>query len=244
MTVAVDENDLTSKVAELMTALDQVKRFKELGRSIVDFALIILSSIVAILFVYILTDLYNGVAGPLPPSIITPNVGGIILSDVQGISALVIFVVAFVAGTLWVDKRVSRVEIGEWKGSLENEGTLGAMKILSALDWPTVFQDIRYSKIGSIFYSILRIIGFWILSFIVLFIVTSIGLGFLHIQLNMTYIAIFSLILALVLGRKDLQRRYNQSWALDSLLWELRWFDSEFRGKAESGTTSISATKA
>lgn len=239
MTIVAEQKDLTSKVAELMTTLDEVKKYKEIARSLADFALIILSSLVVILFVYIGTDLYEGAAGPLPASIITLNVGGVVLSDAQGLSAFAIFIAAFLGGVFWMDRKMRSVKIGEWKESLQKEGSLGAIKILSSLDWSSVFSDIRYSKIGFLFYSILKIIGYWIASFIIIFIVTEIGLSFLHIQLSLTYTALFSFILALVFSRKDLQRRYNQSWALDSLLWELRWFDSEFRGKAaEFGTTT------
>ena len=234
----VGEQDVPSKVAELMSTLDQVKRYKELARSLVDFALIMLASVIAILFVYIGTDLYQAQAGPLPSSIITPGVGGIVLSDVQGFSAFVIFAAGLIIGLFWVDRRVRRTKVGEWK-SKQGEGTLGAMKILSELDWPTVFQDIRYSKLGFVLFSILKIVVYWILGDILIFLGTAIFLDDpLHIQLSFDYIAIISLILVLVLNRKDLQRRYNQSWALDSLLWELRWFDSEFRGKAEFGATS------
>jgi hypothetical protein len=242
LTVVTEDNNLTSKVAELMTTLDEVKKYREIARSLVDFALIMFASIVAILFVYIGTDLLEGAAGPLPASIITLNVGGIVLSDAQGLSAFSIFIVAFLGGILWVDRRVRRVKTREWKESLQKDGTFGSMKILSSLDWSSVFSDIRYSKIGFVFYSILKVVGYWILTFIILFFVTETGLSFLHVQLDFAYTSIFSLILALVLSRKDLQRRYNQSWALDSLLWELRWFDSEFRGKAaEIGTTTAKA---
>ena len=116
------------------------------------------------------------------------------------------------------------------------------MKILAELDWPNVFQDIRYSKMGFVFYSIMKVVGYWILATIVLFLISIFGLSALHVTPNVISLAILSLIIALTLSRKDLQRRYGQSWALDSLLWELRWFDSEFRGKAgEIGSASTKA---
>jgi hypothetical protein len=225
----VEEEELSSKVGELMTTLDQVKKYKELARSVSDFALILLSTLIAILFVYIGVDLYQASGGQFPQDLI--------LSGAEGLFALIIFGVAFVFGTLWLDRRSRRLKVGEWKKEFENDETVGAMKILAGLDWPSVFQDIRYSKIGFVFYSILKIIGYSILVFILIFLATGIFLEDpLHIQLNFVYVAIVSLILVLVLSRKDLQRRYNQSWALDSLLWELRWFDSEFREKAEFGS--------
>ena len=233
MTIVEEKGDLSAKIAELMTTLDQVKKYKELARSMGDLALILLSSVTVILFVYIGFDLYQANGGQIPQDLI--------LSGVEGLVSLVIFGAAFVVGILWVDTRTRRVAVGEWKKELGQENTLGAMKLLAGLDWPTVFQDIRYSKIGFVFYSVLEIAGYWILTFLVLFLATEIGLSFLHVQLSVTYLATFSFILAVVLGRKDLQSRYNQSWALDSLLWELRWFDSEFRGQAEFGSTTAKA---
>lgn len=237
----VDETDLSSKVEELMTTLDQVKKYKEMARSLVDFALIMLASIVAILFVYIVTDWYQGLIGPLPPNIITPYAGGIVLSDVQGLSAFIVFVAGLFGGIALVSRRMAKVKIGEWK-PLQKQDTLGAMKILSHLDWPTVFEDIRYSKLGFIMYSILKIIGYWILGDLLVFFAIGFPLSVIHGQLNYYDVYLISLVLVLTFSRKDLQRRYNQSWALDSLLWELRWFDSEFRGKAgEIGTTTTTA---
>ena len=230
MTV-VEEKDLSSSVAEVMSTLDEVKKYKELARSLVDFALILISSIIAVLFVYIGIDLYQAFGGQFPQNLI--------ISGLEAIISLPIVGGALIAGVLWIGIRTNRVKVGEWKKELEQNSTIGAMKILAALDWPGVFQDIRYSKLGFAFYSILKVIGYWILTFIILELVLSFGLGFLHIMPNLTYDAILSLIIAVAFSSKDLQRRYNQSWALDSLLWELRWFESEFRRKAgEIGTAA------
>jgi len=213
-----------------MSNLDEVKRYKELARSLVDFALIIMLSIVVVLFVYIGIDLYQAFGGQFPQDLI--------ISGLESIISLLIVGGGFIAGVLWIGRRTSRVRVGEWKKELEQNSTVGAMKILAGLDWPSVFQDIRYSKLGFVFYSILKVIGYWILIFVILELISSFALGALHIIPNFAYGAVLSLIIAVVLSRKDLQRRYNQSWALDSLLWELRWFESEFRRKAgEIGTT-------
>jgi uncharacterized membrane protein (DUF485 family) len=231
LTVAVEEKDLPSKVSEVMSTLDEVKKYKELARSVVDFALIIMSSIIVVLFVYIGIDSYQAFGGQFPPDLI--------ISGLEGIISVLIIAGGLIAGVLWVGMRTSRVKVGEWKNELEQNQTIGALKILAGLDWPSVFQDIRYSKLGFVFYSILKVIVYWILTFAILELIMSFGLGYLHIMPNFAYGAVLSLIIAVFAGRKDLQRRYNQSWALDSLLWELRWFESEFRRKAgEIGTTT------
>jgi hypothetical protein len=238
LTAVDNENDLPSKVTGVMSTLDEVKKYKELARSLVDFALIILGSVVAILFVYIGFNLYLASGGMIPPNYI--------LSGIESIISLFVAGGAFVIGTLWVGRRASKVKTGEWKKELEQENEIvGAMKILSGLDWPGVFQDIKYSKIGFVFYGILKVLGYWILVSIIVLLASTFGLSALHVTetvLSLYILAVFSLVIAAVLSRKDLQRRYNQSWALDSLLWELRWFDNEFRRKAsELGSTATAA---
>ena len=210
-----------------MTTLDEVRKYKELARSLVDFALIIISSVVVALFVYIGFDLYQALGGQFPSDLI--------ISGIEAIISLIILAGAFIAGTLWVGRRTARVKVGEWKQELEQDSTTGAIKILAGMDWPSVFQDIRYAKIGFVFYAILKVIGYWILTFIILFLLSTFGFSALHVVEDVpdiVYVAILSLVIAVAVSVKDLQRRYDQSWALDSLLWELRWFDSEFRGKA------------
>jgi uncharacterized membrane protein len=224
------DQDFAAKIAELMSTLDEIKKYKELARSMGDFVLLMMTALVAVLFIYIGFDLYQGLGGQVPQNLI--------VSGVEVLGAFVIFGAALVVGILWVDRRVSKVRVGEWESSLQKEGTIGAMKIFSSLDWPTVFQDIRYSKLGFVFYSALKVVGYWILAFIIIYLASSFGLYALHAETSFDYAAILSLIIVLVLSRKDIQKRYSQSWALDSLLWELRWFDSEFRGKAGFGEVS------
>ena len=49
------------------------------------------------------------------------------------------------------------------------------------------------------------------------------------LQSETAYLGILALVVVLAGSWGDLKFRYLQSWSLDSLLWELRWFDSEFR---------------
>jgi hypothetical protein len=86
--------------------------------------------------------------------------------------------------------------VNKRKSSNNKISTVGAVKILAGLDWPQVFQDIRYSKIGFVFYSILKVIGYWILTFIVLFLFSTFGLSALHIMPNLMYVSVLALIIA------------------------------------------------
>jgi hypothetical protein len=100
----IEEKDLSSKVAEVMSTLDEVKKYKEFARTLVDFALIIISSVVATFFVYISLNLYLASGGRIPPDVI--------LSGVEGIISLLI-VGAFIAGILWIGRRTSKVKVRE-----------------------------------------------------------------------------------------------------------------------------------
>jgi uncharacterized protein YqgC (DUF456 family) len=104
--------EFSTKVVELMTTLDEVKKYKELARSMGDFIIIILAAVVAILSVYIGFNFYQGFGGQIPQNII--------LSGVEALISLLIFAAALIAGIFWVDRRVRRVKVGEWK-AMEKE---------------------------------------------------------------------------------------------------------------------------
>jgi len=206
-----------------MTSLDQVKKYKALASGAVDFVAIMLLSVIAATFVFIGQDLYETYVNYNPNNLGSPSF----------LIAAIVFAAGLIAGLLWVDRKVgtaSKSTDEPWKDQIEKEGTAGAIGILSKLDWSEIFDGIRYSKLGFVMYGIVKIIGYWILAFILLLFLDGFILDdFLHELVSLPIIALVSLLLVLILSMRDLQKRYNQSWALDSLLWELRWFESEFR---------------
>jgi hypothetical protein len=218
-----DEKELTTKVEQLMTSLDVVKKYKALAGGVVDFTVIVLLSVIGAVSVFIGQNLYQTYVSHNPNFIGFPSF----------LIAIAVFAAGLVAGLLWVDRKVRKAgKLGgePWKDQLEKEGAAGAIGVLSNLDWAEVFEGIRYSKLGFVMYGIVKIIGYWILAFILLFFLDGIILDdFVHELVSLPIIGLVSLILVLILSMRDLQKRYNQSWALDSLLWELRWFESEFR---------------
>lgn len=210
------EETLSSKMREFMTVLDQVKRYREVGASLTDFAIIMSTTAVAILFVFI--------------SIILGSVFIEYLTSLVRLFFLVFVILLFgtVFGVFWVGRRVRSVKVGEWQNTL-SEGTPGAIKLLQEINWETVFSDIRLAKLGFAVYGISKVFIYWVVATATFYFLGGLFENIIHMSISFIVIALFSLVLVLFLNRKDLRKRYDQVGRLDVLLWELRWFDNEFR---------------
>jgi hypothetical protein len=212
------EQSLVSKLEEFMTVLDQVKKYKKLLASLTDFAIIIALTIVAVLFVNISSKLALVFVTYTNPSWIPLDNSIEILLVLTGI----------IGGVYLINKRIKSVKTGQWRTRL-NEGAPGAIKLLQELEWDDVFSDIRYAKLGFWLYGILRVAAFWLLAFVSFSFVSGFVGYRIHVNVDNVVVGLFCLILVLALNKKDFSKRYDQVGRLDSLLWELRWFDSEFR---------------
>jgi hypothetical protein len=211
------ENTLSSKMAEFMTALDQVKKYRTLVASMTDFVLILLGTVVAALSVNISMRLFTLFIGR--------NDG---LSIVTSFLFFLIFPAGIIIAILWVRRKMKSVKIGQWKGTL-SEGAPGAIELLQSLEWERIFSDIRYAKLGFFLYGIAKILAYWGLTSVFLFML-SVGVeAVFHMNVDYVIVLLFSLAIVLLLSRNDLRKRYDRMWRLDWLLWELRWFESEFR---------------
>jgi hypothetical protein len=142
----MSETAVVAKVEELMRALDQVKKYKAIARLMVDFLVIVLLSFVALFslelffnFYYLASNFHSYFSYPNVLSIVTPSVGGF---DSTSFVALIFITSGIIAGIFWVDRKLKRVKLEEWKSTL-NEGFAGALKLLQELNWDTVFDDIR-----------------------------------------------------------------------------------------------------
>ena len=231
-----NEAQVVAKVEELMNALDQVKKYRALTRLMVDFALIMLASVVLLLswelavnFYKLETGFYcyyeNAVQYTCTASSAT---GSLFVQLLAGLSLLVIPTTGLLIGIFWVDQRLKRVRTGEWKDSLR-EGFPGAVKLLQELRWESILEDIRASKIGYWVYFVAKVLGYWLLAYVVLLFPYALGISALHLDMNFYIPAFLSLVLVVVMSKDDLQRKYRQIVSLDSLMWELRWFSSEFK---------------
>ncbi len=228
-----EKNELVPKIQELMESLDQVKKYKELSNSMIDMVLIIAISIVVAAFLdmagYFYLLYYAKIGGTSGLFYITPP---------EFFIGIIVVIAGVLIGMLVVNQKVKNVSTGEWKKSLsEGNGVPAALSILSGLDWSTAFKDIQYSKLGFLLYGFLKVIGYWLFFFFLLFALDGFFLtDFIHVQIIWGALSFLSLVLALAVSWGDLKRRFDQSWSLDTLLWELRWLDNEFR-RAESEFT-------
>ncbi|MCW4009462.1 MAG: hypothetical protein NWF05_02430 [Candidatus Bathyarchaeota archaeon] len=215
------EQNLTAKMEMLMTALDQVRKYKEIVASMADFAVITALSIATALAFLMLAKFgvlfgwfnpWDGIAGLLALLTVIVLVGGVVFAG------------------FWVNRRVRHVKVGQWKPTLE-EGAPGAIKLLQELNWENIFKDIRRAKMGFTIYGLTRVFISWLIIAVVLNFAAGFLSSIVHVaEINLTLtMDLLSVVIAVFINRKDLQKRYEQVGNLDALLWELRWFDNEFR---------------
>lgn len=226
----MSEKEVVGKVEELMKALDQVKKYKVLAQLLGDFLIILLLSFVALFSLALVVNFsylvnISGSYFSYPEMNLVTRSFGVMYGD--SLPTFVVIAAGVLIGVFWVDHKLKRVKLEEWRGTL-NEGFLGALKLLQGLNWDNVFDDIRSSKIAYTVYAIIKVVSYWILIMATLFLPYSIGLSIIHVSANLYFLALISLTLVVIFSKKDLQKKYRQVTSLDKLLWELRWFNSEF----------------
>ena len=130
----MSETAVVAKVEELMKTLDQVKKYKALARLMVDFLVIVLLSFITLFslelifnFYYLTGNFQSYFSYPNILSIVTPSAG---LFSSNSLPALIIIAAGIIVGILWVDHKLKRVKLEEWKNTL-NEGFAGALKLLA-----------------------------------------------------------------------------------------------------------------
>jgi hypothetical protein len=214
------EENLSSKMTEFMTALDQVKAYRELATAMADFVIIIVASVAALLALNIVANLLD------------VNYGyGFVTPGSSGWLPLFNFLILFfgvIIGILWIRRKLGSVKIAEWKSTLD-EGTPGVIKLLQETNWEKTFNDIRFAKLGFAVYGAVKILAYWLVAFFLFGVLSGFMGNIIHLSFDPISLLVIPLVLILVLSMKDLRNRYEQVGRLDSLLWELRWFDSEFR---------------
>ena len=214
------EENLTGKMTEFMTALDQVKKYRELVNAMADFVLIVVASVVALeavnIFINLLDVFYGYHFFYLGTTVVLP------------FYSVIILFFGVILGVFWVQRKLSHVKMKQWESTL-NEGTPGAIKLLQEIKWEKIFTDIRFAKLGFILYGVVKIIAYLMVAFFLFGVLSGFMGNILHFSFDKISLMVIPLVLVLVLSMKDLHDRYEQVGRLDSLLWELRWFDSEFR---------------
>ncbi len=214
------EENLTGKMTEFMTALDQVKAYRELTSAMADFVIIVVASVITLEAVNIIINLLDVFYGY---SIVYPGISLVLPSY----SAIILFF-GVIAGVLWIRRKLSSVKIMQWKSTLD-EGTPGALKLFQETNWEKTFNDIRFAKTGLVIYGAVKVMAYWVLAFFFFGVLVGLIQNTLHLSIDPISMVVIPLFLVLALSMKDLRYRYDQVGRLDSLLWELRWFDNEFR---------------
>ena len=232
-----DEAQVVTKVEQLMRALDQVKRYRALSSLMDDFLIIMLVSVAALLTWEFGVDFYKlggsvfgcyyATTGAYTCTAFA-GLGSPLLQLFAGLALLQNPAIGLLVGIFWVDRKLKAVKVGEWKALLD-QGFPGALKLLQELKWDVVLEDIRASKIGYSVYFAVKVVGYWILAYVVLFLPYGFGLSALHLDTNPYALALLSFVLVLAISGGDLQRKYRQVVSLDNLMWELRWFSSGFK---------------
>ncbi len=215
-----DEEAVVTKVRDLMTTLDRVKQYRAIASSLTDFVLVFLSTLAVALSFYLFIDYLQfafgiGYGYSLWPSVLSLAAASLVLAGLFG-------------GILVADRKVKRVKAKEWEPDLK-EGFPGAVKILTSFDWNAAIFDVQTAKLGFLMYGALKVVGYTVALSVLLSIgFLALGNGILHLALSPVFSVAVSLILVLAAESGDLKRRYHESYSMDSLIWELRWFYSGF----------------
>lgn len=229
----MSEQAVVGKVEELMKALDQVKRYKALARLLVDFLIIVLVSFALLCAIELSVNFYHLYYGstfyyiPLNPLVTVPYAAPGTLNQLFALAIIGVPALGVILGFVWVSLQLGKVKQGIWRSTLD-EGFPGALKLLQNLDWDAVFDDIRSSKIACALYFIAKTLGYWLLAYLILYYPYAYISTAIH-SVNLYFFYFVLLALVLVINKRDIQTKYRQITSLDALLWDLRWFNSEFK---------------
>jgi len=219
------EEAVVEKVGGLMAALDDVEKYKELARAMVDFVAIFAASFIAAVLLNIAQGAYD-VAYSSTSGTGSTLFGGMPAGIVTQFGTFLIPLIGILVGTLWVSSRVGRVKGGRWKDTL-GEGTPGAVKLLSEMNWDSVLSNVRVSRVAFLLYALVKVAGYTVVTMVLLFFL-SIFLPVSFFALPSVYLFFISLVIALFFTRKSLTEGLRRLELLDQLFWDLRVFSTEF----------------
>lgn len=211
------EEAVVTKVGELMATLDEVKRYKSFAYAMVDFAGIVVASIIAAALILIFQDAYIVIAGPDM---------GQSYAAVLAMVFVVIFGVVF--GVYWVRRKVRLTKVGDWKEALK-EGTPGAVRLLSETDWDSTLRTINLSRAAYIFYALIKVAAYSAIVYLLLLYAQVFSGIFGAPQLNQPYVVAISVAFVLLATRRSLADGFRRMQSLDMLFWDLRVFSSDFK---------------
>ena len=219
------EEAVVEKVGGLMTALDDVERYKELAKAMVDFVGIFTIFLIVAVLLYFAQGFYDIAfpsatgSGSTPFGVMPAGVATLLGTFLLPVSGLLF-------GAIWVKDRVGRVRGGAWKATL-GEGTPGALKLLTDLNWDSVLSDVRVSRGAFLLYALIKVAGY---TLVMIVLVSFLGfvLPVSFLVLPPLYLLFVSLAIVLIITRKSLTEGLRRLELLDQLYWDLRVFSTEF----------------
>jgi len=223
----LSEEDVVKKVLDLMATLDEVKKYKELAYALIDFVAIIVVSVIVVLGLLIASSTYN-VVYPTTTGLVSSLLGLPASNPSLALAVILIPLAGLVSGLLWVDRRVKRVKVGEWKDTLR-EGVPGAVKVLAGLDWDSVLLSVRLSRVSFLLFALVKVAGYTLLAALLLGFFGNIFGGFLGVFMSPVYLAFLSLVLVLLFTSRSIVEGFRRLMSLDTLFWDLRVFSSDFK---------------
>lgn len=221
------EQELVTKVEELMLSLDSAREYKEITKAMFDSSLIVSSILLTILSFTLIFNTCE-IFGYINTQVIIPF--PYVMTIVFYLLLLIIPLGVFIGR-----RRALRKRTEKWREVLK-EGAPAAIKLLAELDWKSIFEDIRLMKyaivirlVGGVFlyYLFIQMLGLFV------------GLAILNIYINVLfayldlyYLAMYILPIpiAIFFSRSDFKNYYQKLGSVDYLLWNLRWLYSEFKG--------------
>ena len=228
------EAEVVEQVSALMRALDDVRRYRELASAMVDFLAILVVTVTASILMIFLQGVYDVTSG-FPAYGANFSLGGIPSSNLASLAIIFIVLGGVLGGILWVDRRVRRTRTGGWEKTME-EGVPGAVKLLSEMDWESQLSMVSTSRLAYLFYAVLKVAGYSLLTYFFLVIIGGfLGLWYV-IPSGPEYLVPLSVVVVLILSKRSLEAGFNRLRSLDLLFWDLRGFYSEFK-RAEFNKT-------
>jgi hypothetical protein len=220
------EEKVASKVAELMETLDQIKKYKAVTKSLKKFGVIVGGSVTVYFAILTLFEMLE-----------FEHVLNTISFFVVAFLSLLIPIVGLLGGMFFMRKQINSVKEGEWRLEI-SKGFSSSLKLLVDMNWDRTLQDISNGRLGYSIYGLIKV-GTYIVVSVSAFEFFWNGLTLVLLQSIVSagamFWGLFGVLLVIVLLANDLMKRYRELRALDTLVWELRWFSFEF-GRAEFQT--------
>ncbi len=220
------EEKVASKVAELMETLDQIKKYKAVTKSLKKFGVIVGGSVTVFFAILTIFELLE-----------FDHILNTTWFFIVAFLALLIPIAGLLGGMFLMRKQINSVKEGEWRLKI-SKGFSSSLKLLVDMDWDRTLQDISNGRLGYSIYGLIKV-GTYIIVSVSAFELFWNGLTLIILQSIVSAGAIFwglfGVLLVIAILANDLMKRYRELRALDTLVWELRWFSFEF-GRAEFQT--------